>query len=241
MMQARILFSITLIASLHTIPCIADDGATVAVGGTIKLLEEHHSVRMVAEHVRIKLEDGDFKVVCVFILQNTGPATTVTIGFPNESGGAGVDSVHPFTTFDSYVDGEPVPIEILPDANNGKAFSYRSWYVKRVTFEPRQVRCIWDTYTGTNGGGSAGFLFFQYVLWSGGSWAGPIGTADVIVEWDPQEAPLDSVNIRPNGYVVSGNEIRWHLTDIEPRARSYYGEIGLSWRSRDWKPRHPDR
>jgi len=235
------LSALVLLFIIYAIPCIADDGATVAVGGNIKLLDEHHSIRMVAEHVRIKLEGGEFKVVCVFILQNTGPATTVTVGFPNESAGAGADSVFPFTSFDSYVDGDPVPIEILPDVNNGNTHTYRSWYVKRMQFAARQVRCILNVYTGTRSWHTDGYRSFHYVLWSGGSWAGSIGTADVVVEWDPREAPLDSVNIRPRGYIVSGNEIRWHLKDIEPRASSYDGEIGLSWRSRDWKPRHPGR
>ncbi|MBA4388746.1 MAG: hypothetical protein C0404_12245 [Verrucomicrobia bacterium] len=129
MEQVRRLASITLLFSLHAIPCIANDGAVVAVGGSIKLLDEHHSVRLVAEHVRIKFDEGKPKVICVFILQNTGPATTVTLGFPNESGGAGANSVFPFTSFDSYVDGNPVPVEILPDADNGKSDMYRSWYV----------------------------------------------------------------------------------------------------------------
>ncbi|MBA4388745.1 MAG: hypothetical protein C0404_12240 [Verrucomicrobia bacterium] len=113
--------------------------------------------------------------------------------------------------------------------------------MKRVTFATGQVRCIWDVYTGTRGWSVDGHQPFNYILWSGGSWAGPIVSADVVVEWDPREAPLDSVYIRPHGYVVSGNEIRWHLSDIDPRPRSYDGVIGLNWRSRDWKPRHSDR
>ncbi|MBK8232826.1 MAG: hypothetical protein IPK72_20125 [Candidatus Eisenbacteria bacterium] len=63
----------------------------------------------------------------------------------------------------------------------------------------------------------------------GGSWAGPIGTAEVVVEWDPLEAPIDSVDIQPKGYRTSGNEIRWHFNDLNPGPSDENGSISLYW------------
>lgn len=62
-----------------------------------------------------------------------------------------------------------------------------------------------------------------------GSWAGPIGTAEVVVEWDPLEAPIDSVDIQPKDYQTSGNEIRWLFTDLNPGRSDDNGSIRLRW------------
>jgi len=66
-----------------------------AVGGSVRPLTEHPTVRLDAEYVHIQFIRNDAWVECVFFLNNLGPATTVTLGFPNFSGGADVNAVHP--------------------------------------------------------------------------------------------------------------------------------------------------
>jgi len=216
---------------LWSSPSSADDGAVVAVGGAVSPMAQHPSIRLAAEFVHIDFRRSPAEVDCVFFLENAGPATTATIGFPNESGGVDVEEFVPFSSFVSYVDGDTAQVTVLPDAEHQQHGDYGVWYVKTVPFAAGQTRCVRNVYTGTHGGYSTGHSAFDYILWSGATWTGPIGVADLVVTWDPSLAPMDSLTIRPGGYSVSGNEIRWHFADFEPVRGADTGRIQLLWRN----------
>jgi hypothetical protein len=61
----------------------ADEAAITGVGGNIAMLSGHIKVSMVSEIVKIKLPQG--KVAVQFVFKNLGPATTVLMGFPEQS------------------------------------------------------------------------------------------------------------------------------------------------------------
>jgi hypothetical protein len=156
----------------------ADDAAVVAVGGAIKLMKGHPQVRMVSENVFIKLAEA--KVRCQFVFQNEGPATTVTMGFP-ESGYGDGRTLPKWTAlrgFRSCVDGRPVRVTrnivpyVVPNVDG-----YQIWWVKRVPFGAKQRRTVTVQYIGGTGGDSLGMTFFQYELHTGASWKGPVGYA----------------------------------------------------------------
>jgi len=204
----------------------------IAVGGAVSPITEHPSIRLAAEFVRLDFRRSPAEVACVFFLENAGAATTATIGFPNESGGVGVHELVPFSSFVSYVDGDTTQITVVPDAERVAYEDFNAWYVKTVPFAAGQTRCVRNVYTGTRGDYSTGHSAFEYILWTGATWAGTIGVADLVVKWDPTLAPFDSLSIRPDGYHISDDEIRWHFTDLEPGHGTDAANIHLSWRNR---------
>lgn len=208
---------------------MADDGAVVAVGGSVSPMAAHPSISLQSEFVHIDFRQSPAEVDCVFFLKNNGPATTVTIGFPNESSGADVSEPVPFKHFASYVDGDTAGVTLLPDAGNAHSEDKVLWYVKTVPFAAGQTRCIRNVYSGTEGGTSIGDSAFEYILWSGSTWAGAIGTADIVVTWDPKICPIDSVSAAPPGWDYSGNELRWHFHEIDPHRGEDASRIRLGW------------
>lgn len=80
-----------VIAIMCALAAWANDRAIVGRGGTWKPLQgEHASIRMVSERVRVDVYEKYYDVQASFVFRNEGPATTVTMGFP-ESGGGDVD------------------------------------------------------------------------------------------------------------------------------------------------------
>jgi hypothetical protein len=210
-------------------PSRADDGAIEAVGGAVSPLIEHATIRLSAEYVHIWFRPDGIQVECIFFLDNNGPATTVTMGFPNFSSGADVEANVPFSSFASYVDGDSVTVTIVPDAVRNHYGSYGCWYTKDVSFDAGQRRCVRDVYSGSTGHSVPDHRWFEYILWSGATWSGTIGVADVVVTFDSLSTPIDSLTVKPDGYHTSPNELRWHFTDLEPERQSEIGKIEVSW------------
>src|SRR5258706_15602572 len=61
---------------------LSDDAYVEGAGGVVRGMRGHRNIRMVSEEVRIKLPEGN--VEAKFIFKNEGPATDVTIGFPEQ-------------------------------------------------------------------------------------------------------------------------------------------------------------
>ena len=222
----RVLTFLILIIVFFGGTAFSDDGATIHLGGTIQLMKEHPSIRLVTEHVHARIFEGYSLVECVFFLRNEGSATVVEIGFPNC--GEDPDSIpRPYLYFESYVDGRKVDVELV------EAKGSPSWYCKSVSFKEDQVRVVRDVYEGSHGFDTWGDEWFQYVLYSGGSWLGPIGAANIVVTFEGVNKNK-VFEISPPGYEADQKEIRWTFTDLEPRSRE--NDINVRWDGNEiWK------
>jgi hypothetical protein len=67
-----------------TIAAWADDGSVETVGGAVRLMKDHGSIRMVSEVVRARVSPEKIEVDCIFVMRNEGSADTVLVGFPDD-------------------------------------------------------------------------------------------------------------------------------------------------------------
>ncbi len=209
-------------------PVLADDGAIEAVGGAVHALRAQPSITMIAEYVHAWLSPEQVKVESIFFLRNRGPATVVTVGYPNLSSGADVLRAVPFRTFSSFVDGVPVQTRELPDSTHVSYGDFTSWYVKEVAFQAGEVKCLRNEFTAPTGFGLPNYRSFQYILETGSTWADPIGVGDIVVDVSGLGAGrLDGVDPKPTSRTSS--ELRWHFTNLEPDKASGFSQIHVTW------------
>ncbi|HEY9677383.1 MAG TPA: DUF4424 family protein [Drouetiella sp.] len=184
----------------------ADDGG-ISFGGSPHLLSGHPSVSMQSEVVRMDIHDELIKVDCHFVFHNSSNApATVRVGFPDEGLGAEEpyqgEPLPPlsklkatFLTYDSYVNGKKVPTKLVPTKDRGLF-----WHTKTVTFAPNKDCLIRDVYTLRPGGQvtseNGTYKQTSYVLHTGSSWKGPIGSAEIIVTFAP-DALKTPVTLKP--------------------------------------------
>lgn len=218
-----------LLATFH----IVDDGSgAFGVGGTVMPLGSHRSVRMESEVVRASLPSGI--VTTRFVFKNTGPKCEVVMIFP-ETGGVGAANEGPpertyFTYFRSWVDGKPIKVARMPQKGETEhGMSYENWWVKRVPFGANQRRVVVNKYQSPPGWGGAGeppTSTFCYVLETGASWKGTIGSA--IIEVDISRIKKrSSITAEPEGYKRKGTKLIWTLKNVEPTVDQ---DIFIRWR-----------
>jgi hypothetical protein len=189
----------------------ADDAALGAVGHAVTPLENSH-ITMTTERVVAEIEGGEARVTCAFTFANQGPSTDVLMGFPVARATHGDTTLHDFT---ATVDGEPLDVTYRPDANPDSA--YAGWHTFVVPFGVGETRVVKNSYRGPLSQVSNGGRFFEYVLETGATWAGPIGRAEVVVRWaGTRDVRAKTLNIWPEGYEQGQNELRWVWHDIEP-------------------------
>lgn len=212
--------------SILATPAQSNDAAIRWVGGAIHSMDEHPSVRLVAEHVRAHVYRDHADVECVFFLRNRGEATRVSMGFPELSSSVG-PSEWPFEFFESYVDGQRV--ESKRKVPGWFSDEYRTWWTKEVRFQAKELRVVRDVYRSGIGRDVNARNFFTYQLDTGASWDGTIGAASIVVTLD-ETIPVESVRkIWPEPSEVSGSEIRWAFADFEPALAGSLSSIGVSW------------
>jgi len=192
----------------------ADDSAMSGTSGSVKPLQSHPSVRMVAEEVTID-NPADAHVKATFHFRNEGPALNVLMGFPAQSSGDAGDMRGKLNDFHSWIDGSPITVtnRKAPDGDEGGP--YEDWLIKTVPFGENQTRTVVDTYRGGGGEVSDGERWFTYVLTTGSNWKGPIGRARVTCNLGSLSG-FSPIEISPAGYHRSGNIITWDMRDIEP-------------------------
>src|SRR5205814_3130454 len=98
----RACVSVVIALSCVATTAPADDGSVASVGGAVRLMKDHGSIRMVAETVRARVSSNSIEVDCVFVMKNEGAAQSVLVGFPDGSGG------NEILSFRSWVDGTEV-------------------------------------------------------------------------------------------------------------------------------------
>ncbi|MFI5385265.1 MAG: DUF4424 family protein [Fimbriimonadales bacterium] len=176
----RVILTGLLLSAAYAIP--ADDTAVDGIGGNIKMMKGHPTIRMVSEDVRVKLPQATVRAV--FVFHNDGPATTVKIGFPESGTGYdhGTRRNSLFGYFRSYVDGKRIKVKREGNLHvEEEDNSYHIWWTKSVHFGRHQTRVIVDEYKGGIGGDTTNHAFFTYVMSTGGSWKGNIKRARITV------------------------------------------------------------
>jgi hypothetical protein len=179
-------------------PANADDGG-ISFGGSPHLLSTHSSVSMQSEVVQMDIHKDLINVDCKFVFHNSGPASTVRMGFPDQGLGAeepyegepvptGPNLKATFLSYESYVDGKKVPTKLVP-TNDRSLY----WHTKVVTFKANSDCIIRDVYTLHPGqqltSENAAYKQTSYTLHTGASWHGPIGKADIDIHFAPDVVP----------------------------------------------------
>ena len=160
----------------------ANDGSSSGVGGRWRMLGgEHKDVQMVRELVRIRPHQSGFVTTADFVFRNHGAATTVVMGFPEESGGVDSSSRLSFSSFASWVDGRRV--KVRRRVNSQSSEDYQWLWTKTVHFGRHQTRRVRVRYVSEGGGGdSSGYSWVSYDF-TGGNWRGQVekSVLDVIL------------------------------------------------------------
>ncbi len=212
-MVARIFVCALLLATYGGNAAHANDSAVSGVGGTVRPMENHPSIRMVEEEIRVKLPERT--VETRFVFRNEGPATSVLMGFPEEGYGDIVPARTGFRYFRSSLDGRPIKTDrrVASETNDHQ---YHFWWVKRVPFGRNQTRTVTNSYQSGLAEDSLGNNWFTYVLETGAPWKGKIGKARIVVDVSGLREKWP-VSFKPSGYVRQGHKVIWDLRDIEPK------------------------
>src|SRR5579871_2709613 len=120
---------------------LSDDGAWTYVG-TAGSFTKNTQVRMMSERVNIDLRDKRSHFHVEFDFRNEGPATTVTMAFPEECHNyPAKQAIHDFV---STVDGSPVRVtrKRLPQRASEHDAVYVAVWRKKVSFKAHQSRKV---------------------------------------------------------------------------------------------------
>jgi len=211
-MTLRIIAGLLLFLICSNCDATADDTAIMSIGGTIRPMNEHPSIRLLAEHVhaRIFVRTHVVLVECIFFLQNDGPESIVKMGFPCYA--SEDDFGSRFEYFKSYVNGREVDIQILENKQQKPSV----WYCKEVSFKQGELKTIRNIYKAGTSFTSRNDRWFTYILHTGASWLGTIGIVNIVLSFE--DFNTDKIyGIEPSGYEIDKKEIRWTLTNYEPK------------------------
>jgi hypothetical protein len=215
----RLLAAISVLLIVSALPSVwADDAALGGVGGAVKAMDEHPSIRMESERVCVTLWPRVADVECRFVFRNTGGPAEVTMGFP-EVGQSG--RRRGFEWFRAQVDGRSAVVQTTPWEN--ETGGPIRWRVKTVHFGRNQTRVVSDFYRTRTDGPMDGTRWFWYNLYTGSSWKGPIRSADIIIDISHVRS-FQSIDPRPTGFERTGDLIKWHFENFEPD-----GSVGLMY------------
>jgi hypothetical protein len=189
------------------------------------------------------------RVNAEFQLYNPGPATSLLVGYPESvwTPTAEVRGQFQLNTAEGLpitveglaakVDGQPVTVvtkELVQEDASGSAFQAGgSWFVWPMDFEPGASRLVTVSFEQPVRGGLGaklscgaygGVLCFDYVLITGAGWDGPIGDAEISVQF-PEDIDLDTFYaVSPMAFGLppeavaqrEGQKVVWQNRDFEP-------------------------
>lgn len=166
---------------------VSADPATIMVqAGTASPLTDECGVRLVTEGLTVDLYEPGVAVRADMLFRNEGGRRELLIGVPqinNRHWGKVVN----LGNLRFVVDGQGVPCEHLPQAEEGKSlgleegFEYLSWYAAPVVFEPAQERRIVITYSHDHGIDYQGVAFRPYLLRTASFWKAPVERLDMVL------------------------------------------------------------
>jgi hypothetical protein len=168
-------------------------------------------------------------VEATFLMRNQGKAEEAfdvwfPLGVPD-----GYSNIVEVEGFQAWVDGAPAPIEI--EERVGRWESTVPWATWPATFPPGHDVLLRVTYA-VRPEGYSPYGTFPYLLETGAGWWGPIGEGTITFRLPyavnesnvvfPPEVYGDEqmlwVAPQPSDFTVSGNDVVWHFTDLEPTA-----------------------
>ncbi|MCJ7510287.1 MAG: hypothetical protein MUP14_05310 [Dehalococcoidia bacterium] len=189
------------------------------------------------------------RVDAEFQLYNPGPATSLLVGYPESvwTPAAAVTAQFQFKTVEALpitaeglavkVDEQPVAAvskELVQEDVSESAFQAgESWFVWPMDFEPGASHLVRVSFEQVvrgglegklNCGAYRGMLCFDYVLVTGAGWDGPIGDAEISVQF-PEDIDLDTfyaaspMPFGPTDQAVvqrQGQKVIWQNRDFEP-------------------------
>jgi hypothetical protein len=219
--------------AVDAITARGDDGSVETVGGAVRLMKTHSNIRMVSETVKARVSPDLVEVDCVFVMKNDGHVDTVLIGFPDGSMGPylGGGEEQELQSFRSWVDGVEVRCRRVRDVDGAPVSEVGSWWVKRVAFARGAIRTIRDHYTvWPSWHPMLGLRAFRYTLFTGASWKGAIGSAEIVATLDG--LPLELVTATEPKARQDGRTFRWSFRDFEPgSADGSPANVGLEWKT----------
>jgi hypothetical protein len=214
--------------ALLSVSARPDDSYVDGVGGSVKPMRGHKTIRMVSERVDMWLPKGEVRAQ--FVFKNEGPATVVEMGFP-ECGTYPIRGGKrtAFRYFRSLVDGKRFTVKRMVQRGDD-AWGYQHWWVKKVPFAKGQTRKVVCEYAANPDDMGRGWYAFDYRLDTGGSWKGNIGEAVIVAHFaDPKAQTIETVSPDPAG--KSGDKIVWRCMNFKPEAYGDWWLIDVTWRT----------
>jgi len=201
----------------------ADDAAWTNVGSAGNFTQ-NKQIRMVSERVDIQLRDKRSHFRATFLFRNEGPATTVTMAFPEERHGDEKHSRGAISRFFSTVDGRSVKVrrQRLPyDPSTGS--EYRAAWLKEVRFSRNQTRHVLVDYWAENGD-IGDYVSNKYILKTGATWKGKIDDCIVNIDWSAFRDQSDPLIVlqdggdreEPEPGPLAERRQTLHFRDLEP-------------------------
>lgn len=190
----------------------------VGYTGAPRIEGKHPTVRMVDEVIHLKIGRDFMTADCRFTFKNEGNAASVRIGFPDHDSDnyldpkKGIQSI--YSSFKSYVDGKPMKTKLI-DASEDMG-----WQVKTVKFGKGQTRRIRNVYSvelgklALSGKWSSNReprgLCGQYILSTGRSWKGNIGSTKIIVDFEKSSLVKTPIQVQSLlAHDLASNAARW--------------------------------
>lgn len=207
-----------IVALLFPTICLADDGYIAQTGAALNY-GKNKQIQMVSERVVIQMHLDYSYVDATFRFKNLGKCTSVMMGFP-ESADRPRESLR---NFRSTVDGRTV---IVKRKHLGEEYAgHQAIWLKRVVFGAGQTRTVNVKYRANNGFLFNGSMWHDYTLTTGATWAGKIGTCELVVDTSRFKWANPIVPLLP-GEGTDGPAASWRvvrpgvkstvLKDIEP-------------------------
>jgi len=229
------LFVISFVMFLVSSPARADDASLGRKGEAVRPVNDSQ-VEMVSEEVVVTVSTDRSRVDCRFTFKNTGPSTTVLMGFPeskplpDREGFGDNTALHDFRTF---IDGGHVSVkkekgDSQEDKKADQPGNHPYWWTWEVPFGAGETREVRNTYRVNNHYWSNGQVLAGYILSTGSYWKGPIGKVRVVFRFE-DVLPHEMVRIFPGTHRFEGNDLVWEWTDLEPR-----GDIEIIFNTRRW-------
>lgn len=220
--RLSILIVVSLLVLCPTHVALADAAPPLPPPGTS--LEPDNSitnVQMLWEDVLMTIADDSATVQAVFRLQNQGAEIEIFyVRFP-----LGMSVQGPITHFIASVNGIPAPITTVEQPSDLYDDTVIPWATWPATFPPGTPVEIFVTYTvaAYHHNGITALDRYAYILVTGAGWYNTIGEGTVTFRL-PYEVDESTVCIGdkcgqkplPDWYTVSGTDVIWQFTNLEP-------------------------
>lgn len=195
---------------------MADIAPTQFVGSGISTME-NTSIEMESAVVAIGV-GHPCKLSAQFQMRNrTSKEQEVTIGFPMPVHDAPAKLSMTIAGRKELADGPKVAAE-----DRAHPLSEWVWYDRKHKFPPGRTMVAVDSDLRPSPVYAAPYRErILYCIETGGRWAGSIGNEQVVVRFPDKIQPDQMVEVKPEGYVIQGNEISWEFKNLEPASSAH--------------------